>query len=113
MFPSKQSPEYSDYPIVLRFLLACGGLALYKAIHVGGRCHPFGRSWSQLEEADDAGTPSTVTDVSFELWLPLMESLCHPLLKVEPDEAKMDDIKLPHSREQDCKLRKKLLLVSI
>ena len=33
---------------------------------VEGRCHPFRRSRSHLEEADDTGTPSTVTEVGFE-----------------------------------------------
>ena len=42
------------------------GLAQCRTNRGGGRCHPFRRSLSHLEEADDTGTPPTLTEVGFE-----------------------------------------------
>ena len=47
------------------FLLATGP-SQCRTNRGGGRCHPFRRSRSHLEEADHYGTPPTVTEVGFE-----------------------------------------------
>ena len=41
-----------------------------------GRCHPFCRSRSHLEEADDTGTPPAVTEAGFERMTLVLREMC-------------------------------------
>ena len=41
-----------------------------------GRCHPFCRSRSHLEEADDTGTPPAVTEAGFERMILVLREMC-------------------------------------
>ena len=43
---------------------------------MGERCDPFPRSQSHLEEADDSGTPPTVTEVGFERMTFVLKDVC-------------------------------------
>ena len=58
------------------FFALAPGPAQCKTNRDGERCHPFRRSRSHLEEADDSGTPATVTELGLEHITLVLKDMC-------------------------------------
>ena len=73
--PNVALVSYSFFFFFFFFLLAPGLLSAGPTMGEGGY-HPFRRSRSHLEEADDTGTPPAVTEAGFERMTLVLRDMC-------------------------------------